>query len=166
MKTFISVYNEMKLKSARLKKQLITVINSVQLLNSLKPSIQSVIGKSLEPFFRPGRSAYTKIMKYNSLSIKPDFVSPVCSITPVGIGYKIEAFDFNINDAAIKIKIDRAFGQNLLPPYNAHFVVFLSDPLNPELHNYITFVNTSTFIDAGISYRISDYYRSFHRFKF
>lgn len=147
-KTFISVYND-EIKVSQTKEAINnrskfgTAIKFAKSVNSI-----SDLKKVWNHSSATGRSAYTKIMKYNTLSIKPDFVSEVCSITPGGIGYKMESFDFNIYDAIVNVKIDRTFAQNLLPPYNAHFVVFLSDPVDPVLHKYINFVNTSTLINA------------------
>jgi hypothetical protein len=147
-RTFISVHNEkynisQTKESKNNRSKFGTTIKFSKTVNSI-----SDLKKVWDHSSAPGRSAYTKIFKHNSMSIQSDFVSAVCSITPGGIGCKIESFEFNINDAIVRIKIDRTFGQNLLPPYNAHFVVFLNDPVNPELHSYINFVNTSTLIDA------------------
>jgi hypothetical protein len=147
-KTFISVYNdEIKVsqtdKAINNRSKFGTAIRFAKAVNSII-DLKKVWNHSSAL----GRSAYTKILKYNTLSIKPDFVSAVSSITPGGIGYKIDSFEFNIYDATINIKIDRTFGQNLLPPYNAHFVVFLSEPVIPELQGSINFVNTSTLIES------------------
>jgi hypothetical protein len=147
-RTFISVHNEkynisQTEESKNNRSKFGTTIKFSKAVNSI-----SDLKKVWDYSTVPGRSAYTKIFKHNSLTIKPDFVSAVCSITPGGIGCKIESFEFNINDAVVKIKIDRTFGQNLLPPYNAHFVVFLNDPVNPELHNSINFITTSALINS------------------
>jgi hypothetical protein len=147
-RTFISVHNEkynisQTKESKNNRSKFGTTIKFSKAVNSI-----SDLKKVWDQSIAPGRSSYTKIFKYNSQSIKPDLVSKACTITPGGIGSKIESFEFNIYDATVKIKIDRTFGQNLLPPYNAHFVVFLNDPVNPDLHSSFNFVTTSALINS------------------
>lgn len=146
-KRFISVYNG-DVKISQSQKSIInrnkfgTAIKFAKAVNSVND-----LKKVWDFSSAPGRSAYTKIYKENNHRIHPDSVSPDCCITPKGVGYIIDSFNLDVKFATIKIKIDRKFEQNLLPPYNAHFVVFLSDPLKPDLHSYTYYAFTSVRIE-------------------
>jgi len=147
-RTFVSVYNgEVKISQTKESKnnrsKFGTTIKFAKAVNSV-----SGLNKIWNFSSEPGRSAYTKIFKYNHYSIQSDFVSPHCNITPTGAGFKVESFELNVNNVTIKIKIDRSAEQRLLPPYNAHFVVFLSQPVNSEIQKNITFAFASEIVSS------------------
>ena len=142
-KSFVSVYNEdVKISqsenSVANRNKFGTAIKFAKAVNSVD-DLKIVWNNSTAP----GRSAYTKIFKVNNQKAHPDFVSPLCSITPNGVGYTLDSFDLDKKSVTVKIKVDRRSEQNLLPPYNAHFVVFLSDPLKPELYGFTAYAFSS-----------------------
>ncbi|MCX6157162.1 MAG: hypothetical protein WCK13_04315 [Ignavibacteriota bacterium] len=142
-RTFISVYNDevnisYSPNSIKNRSKFGTTIKFAKAVNSVN-DLNKIWNFSSEP----GRSAYTKIFKSNHLSIQPDLVSPHSKITPVGVGSKVESFELNPDNVTIKIKIDRSTEECLLPPYVAHFVVFLRNPDNPEIHENIAFAFAS-----------------------
>ena len=147
-RTFVSVYNgEVKIsqteESKNNRSKFGTTIKFAKAVNSV-----SGLNKIWNFSSEPGRSAYTKIFKYNHYSIQSDFVSPYCNITPTGAGFSVESFELNVNNITIKIKIDRSAEQRLLPPYNAHFVVFLSQPVNTEIQKNIAFAFASEIVSS------------------
>jgi hypothetical protein len=147
-KSFISVYNaDVKISqtenSVANRSKFGTAIKFAKAVNSVD-GLKIVWNNSTAT----GRSAYTKIFKENNQKAHPDFVSPLCSITPDGVGYKLDSFDLDKKSVTVKIKVDRRSEQNLLPPYNAHFVVFLSDPVKPELYGFTAYAFTSARIEA------------------
>lgn len=146
-KSFISVYNgDVKIskseKSTTNRNKFGTAIKFAKAVNSVDD-----LKKVWDYSNAPGRSAYTKIFKDNNYRIQPDYLSTFCSITPRGIGYLLESFELDTKFATVKIKIDRSQGQYLLPPYNAHFVVFLNDPIKPDLNSYTYYAFTSVRIE-------------------
>lgn len=145
-KRFISVYNgDVKIsqseKSVTNRNKFGAAIKFAKAVNSVD-DLKNVWNFSSAP----GRSAYTKIYKLNNQRIHPDFISPFCQITPNGVGYNLDSFELDTKFATIKIKIDRTHEQNLIPPYNAHFIVFLSDPVNSDLNSYTNYAFTSVHI--------------------
>lgn len=96
----------------------------------------------------PGRSAYTKILKHNYSSIKPDSVSEFCKITPKGVGFFVDSFELNPDNVTVKIKIDRSSEQRLLPPYTLHFIVYLTNSINPDIRDNILFAFSSAYVST------------------
>ena len=150
-RTFISVYNnEVKISQTKESKnnrsKFGTVIKFAKAVNSV-PDLNNVWIFSSEP----GRSAYTKIFKHNYGSIKPDSVSGFCKITPKGVGLFIDSFELNPDNVTVKIKIDRSSEQRLLPPYTAHFIVYLTNSINPEIRDNILFAFSSKYVSEETS---------------
>lgn len=146
-KSFISVYNgDVKIskseKSVSNRNKFGTAIKFAKAVNSVDD-----LKRVWDYSNAPGRSAYTKIFKDNSYRIQPDYLSTYCTITPRGVGYNLESFDLDTKFATVRIKIDRSQGQNLLPPYNAHFVVFLIEPKVPDLNSYTNYAFTSVRVE-------------------
>ncbi|MFZ4589484.1 MAG: hypothetical protein ACOYN6_00675 [Ignavibacteria bacterium] len=146
-KSFISVYNsEVKIsqsqKSIENRNKFGAAIKFAKAVNSVGD-----LKKVWDYSNAPGRSAYTKIFKENNHKIHPDYLSPLCSITPQGIGYNLDSFELDTKFATVKIKIDRTHEQNLLPPYDAHFIVFLSAPIKPDLYSFTYYAFTSVRIE-------------------
>lgn len=146
-KRFISVYNgdvkiSMSEKSIANRNKFGAAIKFAKAVNSV-----SDLKKVWDYSNAPGRSAYTKIYKENNKRIQPDSLSLLCTITPHGISYMLDSFNLDTKFATVKIKIDRIHEQNLIPPYTAHFVIFLSDPLNPELDSFTNYAFTSVRVE-------------------
>jgi hypothetical protein len=146
-KSFISVYNsEVKIsqseKSITNRNKFGTAIKFAKAVNSVGD-----LKKVWDYSTAPGRSAYTKIFKENNRKIQPDYLGNTCCITPKGSSCILDSFELDTKFATVKIKIDRTYEPNLLPPYVAHFVIFLNDPLKPDLYSYTYYAFTSVRIE-------------------
>jgi len=146
-RTFISVYNgDIKVSQTKEAKN-----NRSKFGNTImfSKAVNSVIDlKKVWDFSNsPGRSAYTKIFKFNSQRINADYISKYCKITPGGIGCKIQSFEFNPSSVALEYQIEKTPENNLTAPYKAHFVIYLSDTTNSEFYPPSYFVNASKIVE-------------------
>ncbi len=96
-----------------------------------------------------GRSAYTKIIKFNAKSVEADRLTIKNDIVPIGKRLTVNSFSLTSEKFEIDYNTDNL--QNITQPYNACLLIFLYDLKNPATGSNHYFIKDTLIINDGIT---------------
>jgi hypothetical protein len=96
-----------------------------------------------------GRSAYTKIIKFNAKSVEADRLTIKNDIVPVG--KRLTVNSFSLTSEKFEIDFNTENFQNITQPYNACLLIFLYDPKNPGTGSNHYFIKDTLIVNDGIT---------------
>ena len=96
-----------------------------------------------------GRSAYTKIIKFNAKSVEADRLTIKNDIVPIGKRLTVNSFSLTSEKFEIDYNTDNF--QNITQPYNACLLIFLYDLKNPATGSNHYFIKDTLIINDGIT---------------
>ena len=96
-----------------------------------------------------GRSAYTKIIKFNAKSVEADRLTVKNDIVPIGKRLTVNSFSLTSEKFEIDYNTDNL--QNITQPYNACLLIFLYDLKNPATGSNHYFIKDTLIINDGIT---------------
>ena len=96
-----------------------------------------------------GRSAYTKIIKFNAKSVEADRLTIKNDIVPIGKRLTVNSFSLTSEKFEIDFNTDNF--QNITQPYNACLLIFLYDLKNPATGSNHYFIKDTLIINDGIT---------------
>ena len=96
-----------------------------------------------------GRSAYTKIIKFNAKSVEADRLTIKNDIVPLGKRLTVNSFSLTSEKFEIDFNTDNF--QNITQPYNACLLIFLYDLKNPATGSNHYFIKDTLIINDGIT---------------
>jgi len=96
-----------------------------------------------------GRSAYTKIIKFNAKSVESDRLTIKNDIVPIGKRLTVNSFSLTSEKVEIDFNTDNF--QNITQPYSACLLIFLYDLKNPATGSNHYFIKDTLIINDGIT---------------
>ena len=96
-----------------------------------------------------GRSAYTKIIKFNAKSVEADRLTIKNDIVPIGKRLTVNSFSLTSEKFEIDFNTDNF--QNITQPYNACLLIFLYDLKNPATGSNHYFIKDTLIVNDGIT---------------
>ena len=96
-----------------------------------------------------GRSAYTKIIKFNAKSVEADRLTIKNDIVPIGKRLTVNSFSLTSEKVEIDFNTDNF--QNITQPYSACLLIFLYDLKNPATGSNHYFIKDTLIINDGIT---------------